>query len=345
MHEETSLDLDKRWPTLLGKPRGHASFRTVPEDFRVDEIPSYTPCGTGEHLFARIEKSGLSTDQVLRQMASQLGIKTRDMGTAGLKDKDSVSTQWISMPARLSQGLDNLEIPGVKILEAQKHTNKLKTGHLKGNRFSVTLRDVDDDAIQDMDERCCRIRTMGYPNYFGPQRFGIGGNNEAEGRAILQGKGRRHDRRGLRFMLNALQSALFNDVLAERISRGLFGKVLQGDILIKDDTGGRFLCTEPQVDQARADQFLVHPSGPMFGPKMAPPQGIPFQMEQDVLEKSGLTKEHWKKFAKLTSGTRRALRVKITNLEMIHEQNRVILSFELPAGSYATSLIRELVNI
>ena len=269
MQQESSFDMDQRWPPLLGTPSGQATFRAAYEDFRVDEIQAYSPCGTGEHLFIRVEKTGLTTDQVLRQIAKHLGIKTRDMGTAGLKDKDAVASQWISLPSRLSDGIDKLDIPGVRILEAQKHTNKLKTGHLKGNRFIVTLRDIDENTRIDMESRCAKILVSGCPNYFGPQRFGANGNNEEEGRAILQGKGRRHDRRGLRFMLNALQSALFNDILAERIKRDIFTKVLEGDLLIKADTGGRFLCTDPELDQARADDFLVHPSGPMFGPKMA----------------------------------------------------------------------------
>ncbi len=344
MQHSSSLDMDQRWPPLLGKPNGHAKLRAVLEDFRVDEIPAYDPCGTGEHLFVKIEKSGLTTDQVLGQMAKHLGIKTRDMGTAGLKDRLAITTQWVSIPARASSALDTMDIQGVQIIDSKKHTNKLKTGHLKGNHFSITLRDVDDETIAEMGKRCSLIRAKGCPNYFGPQRFGARGDNEAEGRAILQGKGRRHDRRGLRFMLNALQSALFNDVLAQRISKGMFSRVLDGDILIKADTGGRFLCTDPKLDQSRADDFLVHPSGPMFGPKMAEPKGIAQQMERDVLMNSGLNMEHWKKFAKLTSGARRALRLDVKSLRMTHGQDWVKLSFELPAGAYATSLIRELVN-
>jgi tRNA pseudouridine13 synthase len=224
----------------------------------------------------------------------------------------------------------------------RRHGNKLKTGHLKGNRFTIRLRDLAPADGGDLRDRIAQLSKTGYPNYFGPQRFGPEGRNEVEGLLCLRGTGRRVEPRRLRFLLSAVQSGLFNDLLAARIQRACFSRVIAGDVLQKADTGGMFVCTDPLTDQARADQLAIHPTGPIFGPKMKQPEGEAAALEKEVLGRAGLGEEDFKRHRKLTQGTRRALRLVPENLEVAPEAGAVTLSFTLPAGAYATTLLREL---
>jgi tRNA pseudouridine13 synthase len=336
--------MSNRWPALLGRPAARARIRASCADFRVEEIPAYPPCGHGEHLLVEVEKTDLTTDQLVRALARHTGVRPAEVGTAGLKDRRAVTRQWLSLPARAADALDTFDQSGIRLLRAERHTNKLKTGHLRGNRFGLRLRELNAAHHEAVVQRAERLAATGVPNYFGPQRFGRGGDNEAEGRAVLRGRGRRHDRRGLRFVLNAVQSGLFNDLLALRIHREVFDKALAGDLLIKADSGGRFICREPAVDQARADRLEVHPSGPMFGPRMRWPEGEPAVMERRVLAESGLSDSDWRRFAKLTPGTRRPLRFTLIDLRCEEEDGDLWLHFTLPAGAYATAVLGELIQ-
>ena len=148
-----------------------------------------------------------------------------------------------------------------------------------------------------IEARVEQILRLGIPNYFGAQRFGNRGDNEELGKLILDGRGPRLSRRRLRLVLNAVQSALFNDVLAERIRGQSFSQALAGDLMIKTESGGRFVCEDPSVDQARMDAHEIHPSGPMFGPRMRRPAGQVDEQEQSILEASGLNDASWHRFA------------------------------------------------
>jgi tRNA pseudouridine13 synthase len=255
----------------------------------------------------------------------------------------ALTRQWLSVPAAARGRLDSFRLEGVTILQTGLHTNKLKTGHLKGNRFRIRVTDLGPKDSDEIAWRCTILREKGVPNYFGPQRFGRDGRNEIVGRDLLTGESARHDKRKLRLLLSAVQSGLFNDVLARRISIGRFHRALLGDIMIKTDTGGRFLCEDPQADQPRMDAGGIHPSGPIFGPKMQAAGGEPGDMEREVLNASGLTAAAFTRFPKLTRGTRRSLRLMPEELEAEPEENSVLLSFTLTSGGYATSIIRELI--
>lgn len=338
-----SKEFDARWPRLLPTPAFRGLLRATPEDFEVEELPAYLPAGQGDHLFLWVEKRLRTTDQLVRDLARGLGCGPDEVGAAGLKDCRAVTRQWLSVPARTRARLEGLELPGARVLMAELHGNKLRTGHLRGNRFRLWVRGLPLEAGEDLAARAAELRRLGAPNYFGPQRFGRGLANEAEGRAVLQGRGRRHDRRGLRFVLNAAQAGLFNDLLARRIEAALFDRVLAGDLLVKADTGGQFVCERPEEDQARAERLEVHPTGPMFGPSMRAPGGQPAAMEAEVLTRSGLEPRVFGRFAKLTQGTRRALRVGLADLEHRIGPDGLELRFSLPAGAYATSVLREFV--
>ncbi len=174
-------------------------LRATPEDFQVDEIPAYLPSGEGEHLFVRFEKRGLTTPEAVRRIAVALGADARDAGWAGLKDRNAVTTQWASF-ARADRDLAlSATVDGVRVLEAARHGNKLRTGHLVGNRFTLRVRDVPSDRHADVGPLLDELARTGVPNYFGEQRFGVEGRNLARARCahIARAQGRtRQGRRG-----------------------------------------------------------------------------------------------------------------------------------------------------
>ncbi|MEW6432708.1 MAG: tRNA pseudouridine(13) synthase TruD [Myxococcota bacterium] len=318
-------------------------FKASPEDFEVEERPAYEPLGDGEHLFLWVEKRGRSTQDVAKSLARALGLEERDVGWAGLKDRQAVTRQFFSLPAKKAEALvPTLALPGVTVLSAKRHKNKLKTGHLKGNRFRLVLRGVRDvgAATAALDE----LRARGVPNYFGEQRFGVGGDNAAKGKAILQAGGRHRDRFERKLFLSAYQSDLFNRVLARRLDAGTFTTALRGDVLKKHSTGGEFVCEAPDVDQPRVDAFEVSPTGPLFGPQMRAPGGEVAAAEAQVLADDGVTPELFRAGGGETLGARRLLRVPLTAALEDAGGGVVRLEFELPAGSYATVVLRELLK-
>ncbi len=334
----------ERWPRLLQKPLFAAQIRTRPEDFCVEEVPAYLPCGSGEHLFVKLEKRSLATDSVVRELARQVGVSTFDVGTAGLKDRYALTCQWVSLPVRAEQRLRDFHLEGVSILEVSRHGNKLRTGHLQGNNFRIRLRGLDPGAREDIVARAAELSRRGMPNYFGPQRFGSRGENLRDGLKLLGQGGKFRRGRDLRFKLSAVQSWLFNAVLARRLEAGLLERALAGDLLVFDRSSKFFACTEPEQDQPRLDRLEVHPTGPLFGPRMPRPQGEPDRLEREVLLESGLDEAAFGKFAKLTSGGRRPLRAATGEIRSSDEEGDLVLEFFLPPGCYATCLLRELVD-
>lgn len=316
-------------------------FKASPEDFEVEERPAYEPSGEGEHLFLWVEKRGRSTQDVAKALARALGLQERDVSWAGLKDRQAVTRQYFSFPAKKAEALvPTLALPGVTVLSAKRHRNKLKTGHLKGNRFRLVLREVRDvgAAAAALDE----LRARGVPNYFGEQRFGLGGDNAAKGKAILLAGGRHRDRFERKLFLSAYQSDLFNRVLARRLDAGTFTTALVGDVLKKHATGGEFVCEAPDVDQPRVDAFEVSPTGPLFGPEMRAPGGEVAAAEAQVLADDGVTAELFRAGGGETLGARRLLRIPLAASLDDAGGGVVRLELELPAGSYATVVLREL---
>lgn len=160
-------------------------IKEVPGDFCVEEIPAYEPCGSGEHLFVRFEKTGLTTRQAVDQLARALNLRPQDAGVAGLKDAQAVTVQTVSVSGVQAEAVEQVQIRGLKILSALKHKNKLRMGHLRGNRFRIKVRRVPPEREADIErvfeELCCR----GVPNYFGPQRFGMRQDSWKTGRALV----------------------------------------------------------------------------------------------------------------------------------------------------------------
>jgi tRNA pseudouridine13 synthase len=232
---------------------------------------------------------------------------------------------------------------GVRVLRSARHRNKLKAGHLHGNRFRITLREVKDvpAALAKLE----LLRRVGVPNYFGEQRFGLGGNNAARGKLILERGGKHRDRFERKLFLSAFQSDLFNRVLARRIADGSFAKAIAGDVLKRHPLGGEFLCEDPLVEQPRIDAFEVSPSGPLFGPEMRAPTGAIAALEDEVLAEQKIDRALFVAGADETRGTRRWLRIPF-GFEGVDEKASEVLElrFTLPAGSYATVVLRELIS-
>jgi tRNA pseudouridine13 synthase len=316
-----------------------------PEDFVVDEIPAYTPSGAGEHLFVRFEKVGLDTEQTIRRIAEALAVDPRASGWAGLKDRHAVTTQWASFhrgdPARARA----LEVPGVRILEAAMHENKLRTGHLEGNRFTLRLRGADPARASDAERVLGELARSGVPAFFGEQRFGRGGSTLSRARAWIVDGGRGPRAPFERKLLvSALQSSIFNVICAERMRTiGLAG-ILDGDLVRKEESGGLFVATELDEVRGRAARFEVSATGPMFGAEMRWPEREAKAMEEAALQAAGLDQAKLASFRRAGEGTRRRLRFWLRDVRVSADVDGLVLAFTLPAGAYATIVLRELTR-
>lgn len=318
--------------------------QTCPEDFEVEEIPAYEPSGAGDHLYAWIEKRGVDARSLLCHLARTLEIPEGDIGYAGLKDTLAVTRQLVSVPARCEAALGRVDRDGIRVLSARRHGHKLRAGHLTGNRFRIVMRETLPGALERAQAIAARLADEGMPNFYGPQRFGRDGATLRQGLATLRGEAR--PRRGmlLRLSLSAVQSALFNAYLADRLERGALGRVDRGDVLLVADCGGPFVVADPDLERERLARREVVLSGPMFGPKMRMPSGEPAARERALLMRAGLSLAQIQAFGKLLPGTRRPLLVWPEALHVAATEVGLELRFVLPAGSYATVLLRELVK-
>ena len=383
---------------------GH--YKEHPNDFQVDEIPLYPCSGSGEHLYLWIEKNGISTRELLSQLSKGLQIKEQELGYAGLKDARARTRQMISIPADRAKRLETLELRNASILHSDRHGNKLRLGHLAGNRFTIRLRDVNPQALPHAKAILQVLQQRGIPNRFGEQRYGILGNSAQLGmllvqkqyvdfcrellgdpeqirnadwraaatayraedlpqalsclpkrmrdeqrlvRTLLDGKGHRNatfslPRKLLRLFLSASQSLLFDQLLEQRLPD--LDQLQNGDIAVKHVNGACFRVEDAASEQQRAANFEISPSAPLFGPKALLAEGTPGQRELRLLKKYNLSLPSWKLGEGLTmQGERRPLRVQLLEPTVSCDSvNSLLLSFSLPKGSYATSVLHELIK-
>jgi tRNA pseudouridine13 synthase len=348
-----------------------AVIRRSPEDFLVEEIPAYLPSGRGEHLFVTFTKRGMTTPDAVRALAQALGVDPRGAGFAGMKDRHAVTTQTASFPFPLARDADaamaGLSVPNVAVVSAARHDNKLKPGHLAGNRFTIALVDVLVEEVPELVSRLSAIGRAGVPNAFGPQRFGRDGDNPVRALAWLAGKERGpRAPREQRLLFSSLQSLLFNRVLERREQAGTWAAVLPGDLAKRHDTGGLFPVPleGPALDdaRARAEAGSISATGPMFGAKMRWPEGEPAALEREILAAaspealyggaaSGPTPRapaepiRWEALRHLGEGTRRPLRLFVAEMtaeaqgEARAGRAVVVARFVLPKGGYATTVL------
>ena len=330
------------WPYFLGAPQAEGNIRSAPEDFFVEEIPRVQPEGEGSHLWLWVEKHSANTDWVANEIARVAACAARDVGYAGLKDRHAITRQWFSVPVAQTtqETLENADIEGVKILESRLHTRKLKRGTLEGNRFQLKIRQFAGDTGQ-TDRRLQQIRASGVPNYFGPQRFGHGGQNVERGFQLLQ-KRARLARNKRSIYLSAIRSFLFNQVLAERVRRGDWNKIIGGDLVMLDGTQSIFPCENPDIDiEDRVERLDIHPTGPMPGENGTQVTGSTAQMEQEVLRNWPQLVEVLR--AQCVQASRRALRLYPLGLEWSFDNGDLVMGFSLPPGTYATTVLREIL--
>lgn len=380
------------------------------EDFFVQEVPLYEPSGEGEHVYAEVQKVGLTTFDAINAIARALNISSREIGYAGLKDARAVTRQVLSIPGATEEAVMGVKVPNLTVLWAARHGNKLRLGHLKANRFAVKIRDVNPTDVVKIRPVLADLESRGMPNYFGEQRFGRRGDNDRLGAAYVSGNHKallsallgeprpeaddpqtvqartafdrgdleesmrhwpRHsgmERRVLhrlikthrpsaavwsideklrRLWVSALQSRVFNEIVAGRID-GL-GQLLEGDFAYKHENGACFLVESAEAEQPRAAAFEISPTGPLIGFRVSLPTGRPLEIEQAVFAAHGLSPADFKKSGHLrVKGDRRPLRVQPKDVEIasgVDEHGpHITVAFTLPAGSFATVLLRELMK-
>jgi len=343
------------WPYLprldAEAPSIEAVIKQDPEDFVVEEVAAYEPSGQGEHLFLWIEKRDISAEGLLKHLAQQLKIDRRDIGMAGMKDRRAVTRQWVSVPAAAESRVERVEASAIRVLKSDRHKNKLKTGHLVANRFSIHVRGIAKPLRESVLASVARVAASGFPNYYGPQRFGNGGQTAKQGFDLLKGQLRpgqipRQRRRFLiRLAISAAQSMVFNTVLGNRIDNGRISTVTTGDVLKKVESGGMFICENVEQDQARLDAGELSLTGPMHGPKMRRAEGKPAEWDAEGLARWELTEEQFAEFSRVAHGTRRQLMVSADDLVAESATGGLQMTVTLPAGVYATVLLREVLGL
>lgn len=379
------------------------------EDFVVEEIPAYDFAGDGTHVYFLLEKRGLSTFQAIADLAQKLDVRRFQIGFAGMKDSRAVTRQWLSLEHVDPAKIEAIDLPRIRIVETTRHRNKLKIGHLHGNRFMIRIRDTDVSRLPDLKKALAELSQRGVPNYFGEQRFGTRGDSWRVGAAMLKGdlnaaldwvlgnpspsdegeiaKARemyhkgdyerairhwpnmfRDERRALktlagkgnkkraflaiddnlrRFYVSAYQSYMFNELVAERITAQRW-RIENGDLAWLHRGGSVFRVEDETVEQPRFDALEISPSGPLFGYRMTEVGGTSAAIEQAILAREQLTLESFRENHLRVKGGRRPLRFPITDTSVeLGGDGRgsyLELRFALPAGCYATSLLRELMH-
>jgi tRNA pseudouridine13 synthase len=413
------LSWSSRSGFLMPLPYSIASFAGVggktkdrPEDFFVQELPLYEPSGEGEHLYVEIQKVRLTTFDAINRVAQALGISSREVGYAGLKDAFAITRQVLSLPRSAADRVGELKWDDLQILWAMPHGNKLRLGHLRGNRFAIKIREVTPTDVVKVRPVMAELERRGMPNYFGEQRFGRRGDNHLLGAALVreddaavlkhllgtpdprtddaatlearmlfeEGKleesmrawprrcgierrclarfiktGRPGaavrivDQRLRSLWVTALQSHLFNEVCGYRVQHHTLDRVLTGDLAMKHENGACFKVEDPAVEQPRCNAFEISPTGPMLGYRMTKATGEPGRIEHEVFGRYGFSPDrfrggHWVR----VKGERRPLRVRPTEIDLAAGADEhgphITLAFTLPAGSFATTLLREIMR-
>ncbi|MCR9115491.1 MAG: tRNA pseudouridine(13) synthase TruD [bacterium] len=325
-------------------------IKSQPEDFVVEEIPSYQPCGEGEHLYLWVEKRDVSAEELVRDISATAGVSRNDVGIAGMKDRFAVTRQLVSIPAKSQPNFANWKHDQIKILSQDLHGNKLRSGHLRGNKFEIVVRRIDPEMFGRIEPIVDFLHANGIPNLFGRQRFGRQNETLKTGFDLITGRlkpgkiPRSRRKFLLRLALSSVQSYLFNQYVGARIEAGFFRQVLLGDVMEVRASGGKFIVEDVAAEQARFEQGETSITGPIYGPKMKQPTDAAAELEADLLEKNGLSAEDFARFQRLTTGSRRAIALGRVEIDWDIKDSALTLRFELPSGSYATVVLREFLR-
>ncbi len=346
----------------------HTHFTKNSKDFVVTEVPLYPFSGEGEHLILKVRKKDLTTWAMLQIFCEQCGAKVREFGYAGLKDKDGMTIQHISILKKYAPAFENFSHEKIKILETTWHNNKIKTGHLKGNRFFIRLKKVNPTEAQILKNVLKVMEREGFPNYFGYQRFGREGDNFERGREILEGKIRERNKKMRNFFISAYQSHLFNLWLSKRVEisklfdsfdekelfdlfnfpaetirqireEPAFFKILPGELMHHYPHGRVFLCEDLQQESLRFAGRRTTPTGLLPGKKAVHATGLAGNYEKDITKAC-------EDFCDKMQGTRRFAWIWAEDIESAYKEDQAWfeLAFTLPKGAYATVFLEELTH-
>jgi len=346
----------------------NAMFTKNSNDFVVNEIPLYPFSGEGEHLVLHVRKKDMTTWDMLQYMSEVTGCKVRDFGYAGLKDKDGMTTQYISLHKNFEVKLDTFSHEKIKILEKTYHNNKIRTGHLKGNRFFVRLKKVAPIDAKKLQDGLKKIAKEGFPNFFGYQRFGIDGDNYVKGKEILEGTRKERNPKMKEFFINAYQSHLFNNWLSKRIEisrlvgdftlsdavrathldkevvevlkkQPQFFKLMHGDVLHHYPAGKAFVCEDVEAELPRFLEHAITIAGWLVGGKNIRAEYEAGEIEQVQFKES-------EPFLDKINGSRRFAWSFAEEVEGVYKEDEAWfeIHFSLPKGSYATVIIEELMK-
>jgi len=345
--EDFLVGEDLALPFLSTLPRPGGQIKGTPEDFMVREIPLYEPCGSGDHVYLCLLYRDENTQDVARKLQKLFGLPADGLGFAGMKDRNSISEQYFSL---YLPGKDTADVrtqidaqflpehPGMELKMVSRHKNRLRRGHLAGNAFTIRLFNLAvpvDQALAAAEGIKAQLAESGYANYYGLQRFGGRGDNAARGFSWLKGEFR-PQKHLVDLLESSLQSFVFNRWLAERIGDGLFSQLLPGDVMRKISSGGLFLAADLPLEQERLERRETCYTGPLPGRKLKHPESEARERESRLLAELGLIDMPWR-----SDGGRRDARVHPGDFSIRAEEHALLFSFTLPAGSYATVVLRE----
>lgn len=330
---------------LHGKPQGQGLLKANPEDFLVVEDLGFSPDGEGEQLLVRILKNGCNTRFVADALAKFLKVHAREVSFAGQKDKHAVTEQWlcVRLPGKEMPDLSKFELEGCQVLEYARHKRKLRLGALKGNAFTLVLREVSNR--EEAEARLQAIADKGVPNYFGAQRFGLGGSNLLGALRWAQSDAPVRDRNKRSFWLSAARSALFNQLVSERLKKPDFNQVVDGDALQLAGRGSWFVATDEEMPelQSRVDHRELMITASLPGSGDWGTQRAALEFEQQTLAEE--TQLQSLLLREKVEAARRAMLLYPQQMSWNWwDDVTVEVRFWLPAGSFATSVVRELIN-
>ncbi len=337
-------DIMSTFSWLYGKPVATGKLKQLPEHFIVREVLGFTFTGKGEHLMVKIRKTGENTKYVANELAKFCGVKSKDISWAGLKDRHAITEQWLSVHLpksdHLKFALFEATHPGVEILEMTRHNKKLRPGDLLGNSFQLMATEVTD--MDDVLSRLEKVKVSGVPNYFGSQRFGHEGNNVTEARRWGRENVRTRDNTKRSFYLSAARSWIFNHIVSQRITEGYFTQPVDGDILLDQNgrTVNKNVTSEENIQKVQNGDWSI--SAALAGDNQLPTSETALTLEQPQLDAEP-------DLMALIRGNRmrherRAIELHPENLSWSAEGDTLTLNFSLTSGSFATVIMRELLQ-
>lgn len=323
-------------------PKQTALLKAEYADFVVKEQLGYDMSGDGEFVAVKVRKTDCNTLFVGEQLAKFAGISARNMSYAGLKDRKAVTEQWFSlqMPGKPTPDFSQFSLEGVEILDVTRHQRKIRIGSLQGNHFEILLRNVEE--TDELKVRLDFLAKNGFPNYFTEQRFGRDGNNLTQALRWANGEIKVKDRNKRSFYLSAARSEIFNLIVSKRMELDLAQQILVGDVLQLNGSHSWFVVNESE-DLAQLQQRLAQQDVLLTAPLIGEEEKSAVDFEHEIFA------QHQALFALMRQermkAARRPILMQPQQFQWQFEPNGLRLQFDLPAGSYATALIRELVNV